>query len=187
VAVELRHRSWSDDLASTLALLNAHGAAWTQIDEPKFRFSIAQNQLPNVTTFYYMRLHGRNARTWWRHDRAEDRYDYLYSADELAPIAETADAAAHIVKKLYLYLNNHYSAKAVVNAAVLKHRLGLPNDGTYPDTFLERYPDVEGLVTPATALPGSRRAADTGRAPRRRRTGDTPVDRRSAPTGPGRR
>ena len=92
VAVELRHRSWSDDIGSTLTLLNQLGAAWVQIDEPKFRFSIAQNYLPNVTSFYYMRLHGRNAQKWWRHDRAEERYDYLYSALELKPFAETADA-----------------------------------------------------------------------------------------------
>src|SRR5262249_2952473 len=37
VAVELRHRSWSDAIGDTLALLNAFGAAWAQIDEPKFR------------------------------------------------------------------------------------------------------------------------------------------------------
>ena len=32
VAVELRHRSWSDAIAETLSLLNAFGAAWVQID-----------------------------------------------------------------------------------------------------------------------------------------------------------
>ena len=48
VAVELRHASWSDAFADTLALLNAFDAAWVQIDEPKFRFSIRQNFLPNV-------------------------------------------------------------------------------------------------------------------------------------------
>ena len=37
VAVELRHRSWSDDPRATLTLLETFGAAWTQIDEPKFR------------------------------------------------------------------------------------------------------------------------------------------------------
>ena len=61
VAVELRHRSWSDDAAEIFDLLHEHGAAWTQIDEPKFRFSIRQDLMPNVKTFYYMRLHGRNA------------------------------------------------------------------------------------------------------------------------------
>jgi uncharacterized protein YecE (DUF72 family) len=75
IAVELRHRSWSDSIADTLALLNGFGAAWVQIDEPKFRFSIRQNYLPNVTSFYYMRLHGRNAAQWWRHDKTEDRYN----------------------------------------------------------------------------------------------------------------
>ena len=80
VAVELRHRSWSDDFSSTLSLLNSHEAALTQIDEPKFKVSIRQNQLPNITGFYYMRLHGRNAAQWWKHDKSEDRYNYLYSA-----------------------------------------------------------------------------------------------------------
>jgi hypothetical protein len=56
-------------VADTLAMLNAFGAAWVQIDEPKFRFSIRQNYLPNVQTFYYMRLHGRNFAQWWRHDK----------------------------------------------------------------------------------------------------------------------
>src|SRR5439155_17357533 len=82
VAVELRHRSWSDRIGETLSLLNEWGAAWVQIDEPKFRFSIRQNYLPNVRGFYYMRLHGRNAAQWWRHDKSEDRYDYLYSSEE---------------------------------------------------------------------------------------------------------
>jgi len=40
IAVELRHRSWSDAFGETPATLNAFNAAWVQIDEPKFRFSI---------------------------------------------------------------------------------------------------------------------------------------------------
>ena len=102
VAVELRHRSWSDRIGDTLALLNELDAAWVQIDEPKFRFSIEQNYLPNVKSFYYMRLHGRNAQQWWRHEKAEDRYNYLYSPDELTEFSDTADAARQLVKKLYL-------------------------------------------------------------------------------------
>ena len=105
IAVELRHRSWSDDVGGTLTLLNGFGAAWVQIDEPKFRFSIRQNFLPNVTGCYYMRLHGRNAAKWWSHEKAEDRYDYLYSADELKEFSDTAAAAKTLVKKLYLYTN----------------------------------------------------------------------------------
>jgi uncharacterized protein YecE (DUF72 family) len=154
VAVELRHRSWSDAFGDTLALLNGFEAAWTQIDEPKFNFSIRQNFLPNIRGFYYMRLHGRNASQWWRHGKTEDRYDYLYSAKELKELTETADAARHIVKKVYLYANNHFSAKSVANAAMIKQQLGEPLDGEYPPEFVERYPAlahvvaVRGISTP---------------------------------------
>jgi uncharacterized protein YecE (DUF72 family) len=146
VAVELRHRSWSDAIDGTLSLLNTFGAAWVQIDEPKFRFSIRQNYLPNVQGFYYMRLHGRNAANWWRHDKSEDRYDYLYSADELKEFSETADASRRLVKKLYLYTNNHFSAKSVANAAMIKQQLGEPIEGDYPPGFVERYPELSGVV-----------------------------------------
>jgi len=158
VAVELRHRSWSDQVGDTLTLLNGFGAAWVQIDEPKFRFSIRQNYLPNVKGFYYMRLHGRNAAKWWTHEKAEDRYDYLYSDDELKEITETADAARHIVRKLYLYTNNHFSAKSVANAVMIKKQLGEPIEGEYSDAFLERYPGLEGTVrraVPALLRPSS--------------------------------
>ncbi|MBK5297802.1 MAG: DUF72 domain-containing protein [Vicinamibacteria bacterium] len=146
VAVELRHKTWSDRHGETLALLGRHHAAWTQIDEPKFRFSIRQNGLPNQDSVAYMRLHGRNAAQWWRHDAAEDRYNYLYSSAELEPIAETAVATKAIVKKAYLFLNNHFASKAVVNAVVLKHLIGAPITGTYPPEMVERYPELDGLV-----------------------------------------
>jgi uncharacterized protein YecE (DUF72 family) len=147
LAVELRHKTWSDSIGGTLELLNGFGAAWVQIDEPKFRFSIRQNYLPNVKGFYYMRLHGRNADQWWKHDKSEDRYNYLYSAGELREFTETADAAQQLVKKLYLYTNNHFSAKSVANAAMIKQQLGQPLEGEYPPAFLARYP---GVVTGQT-------------------------------------
>src|SRR5581483_3146530 len=124
VAVELRHKSWSDAIGDTLALLNEFKAAWVQIDEPKFKYSIRQNFLPNVEGFYYMRLHGRNAAQWWAHDKSEDRYNYLYSAEELEPFVETAKAVKQLVKKMYLYANNHFSAKSVANAAMIREQLG---------------------------------------------------------------
>ena len=150
VAVELRHRSWSDRIGETLSLLNEFGAAWVQIDEPKFRFSIRQNYVPNVQGFYYMRLHGRNAEHWWRHEKSEDRYDYLYSEGELKEFSETADAARRLVKKLYLYTNNHFSAKSVANAAMIKKQLGEPLDGEYTEEFVARYPELAGVVKSAS-------------------------------------
>jgi uncharacterized protein YecE (DUF72 family) len=147
LAVELRHRSWSDAIGDTVALLGAFGAAWVQIDEPKFRFSIRQNYLPNVTSFYYMRLHGRNAAQWWRPKASEDRYNYLYPADELREFAEISGAAKDLVKKSYLYTNNHFSSKSVVNAVMLKAQLGQPVEGEYPPELVDRYPEIAGLVT----------------------------------------
>jgi len=149
VAVELRHKSWSDRVADTLDVLNGFDAAWVQIDEPKFQFSIRQNYLPNVNGFYYMRLHGRNAAQWWKHDKSEDRYNYLYSAGELKEFTETAASARELVKKTYLYTNNHFSAKSVANAAMIKQQLGEPLEGEYPQELLDRYPELAGAVKAA--------------------------------------
>jgi uncharacterized protein YecE (DUF72 family) len=152
VAVELRHKTWSDRIGDTLALLNTFGAAWVQIDEPKFRFSIRQNYLPNVDGFYYMRLHGRNVAHWWRPEKSEDRYNYLYSGDELKEFSETAGAVKKLVKKLYLYTNNHFSAKSVANATMIKEQLGEPIEGEYPVTFVERYPELASVVKSDTPM-----------------------------------
>jgi uncharacterized protein YecE (DUF72 family) len=149
VAVELRHRTWSDALPQTLALLNEFRAAWVQIDEPKFRFSIRQNALPNIKGFYYMRLHGRNAKQWWHHAHSDDRYNYLYSAGELREFSETASAVREIVRKTYLYTNNHYSAKSVANAAMIKQQLGEPIEGDYPPEFVEQFPELADVITVA--------------------------------------
>jgi uncharacterized protein YecE (DUF72 family) len=157
VAVELRHRTWSDDPRETLKMLEAADAAWTQIDEPKFKLSIRQDLRPNVGAFYYLRLHGRNAKNWWKHETSEDRYNYLYTSEELEPIAEAVEDASRKVRKAYLYANNHFSAKSVANAAILKHQLGQDLPGEYPDEFVERYGDLKGLVkTIPTLIPGSK-------------------------------
>ena len=144
MAVELRHQSWSDDSRETLALLAEHDAAWAQIDEPKFKGSIRQTFAPNAKTFYYLRLHGRNAAQWWSHTNSEDRYNYLYSTEELEPFAEAAEAASRQVRKAYVYANNHFSAKSVANAAILKHTLGQPLPGAYPQAFVDAYPASKG-------------------------------------------
>lgn len=153
VAVELRHKTWSDSRDEVLRLLREFGAAWTQIDEPKFRLSIRQNLAPNVKDFYYLRLHGRNAEQWWKHAKSEDRYNYLYSEAELTPIAEAVRKAKAIVKKQYVYLNNHFAAKAVADAAVLRHMLDEPVETPVPAELVAHYPMLEGKVT---TLPPSR-------------------------------
>jgi uncharacterized protein YecE (DUF72 family) len=146
VAVELRHRSWSDARDEILSLLKTFGAAWAQIDEPKFKGSIRQSRTGDPGAFYYLRLHGRNAAQWWKHEKSEDRYNYLYSVEELQPFAEAAKEVTRKVKKAYLYANNHFSAKSVANAAILQHQLGQEVAGEYPETFVDHFPDLQGIV-----------------------------------------
>jgi hypothetical protein len=56
------------------------------------------------------------------------------------------------VKKLYLYTNNHFSAKSVANANMIKQQLGEPIEGEYTPEFMARYPDLfEGRTTPIRA------------------------------------
>lgn len=150
MAVELRHRSWSDAAADTDALLARHRAGLVLIDEPRFESSIALN--PSLVTTAdpsrpaYLRLHGRNAAAWWRPEQSEDRYNYLYSREELKPFVETATEAAKSGRQVFVYLNNHFSAKAVANAAIIKADLGQPVDGEYPEAMIDRYPDLAGIV-----------------------------------------
>jgi uncharacterized protein YecE (DUF72 family) len=145
LAVELRHRSWSD-APDTAQLLETHGAAWVQIDEPKFPSSIRQDLKGATPGLYYLRLHGRNAKQWWDHEEAEDRYNYFYSQEELAPIANTVRDIRAMVKKAYLFLNNHFSAQSVANATTLKKMLDEPVTARMPEEMVERFPDLAGIV-----------------------------------------
>jgi uncharacterized protein YecE (DUF72 family) len=145
LAVELRHRSWSDAGDDTRARLDAHRAAWALIDEPKFESSVQQSW-SEVQGLTYIRLHGRNAAKWWDHDESEDRYDYLYSTDELKPVANVVKNAASTGKRVLAYFNNHFSAKAVANAAVLRNDLNQSLPGEYPREMTERYPELAGIV-----------------------------------------
>jgi uncharacterized protein YecE (DUF72 family) len=76
LAVELRHRSWSDD-ENTARFLRENNVTWVKIDEPKFQSSIAV-EVPITSDTAYFRFHGRNIEMWWKGD-SETRYKYLYS------------------------------------------------------------------------------------------------------------
>ena len=57
------------------------------------------------------------------------------------------------MKKAYLYANNHFSAKSVASAAILKHKLEQELPGGYPPEFVERYPDLKGIVRELPVTP----------------------------------
>lgn len=142
----MRHRSWSDQNVATRALLDDQHAAWVQIDQPRIESAIRQEFVPNNADFLYVRFHGRNTANWWQHEQSEDRYNYLYSETELAPIAAKVNDARGLVKKAYLFLNNHFSAQSVANAATLRHLLDEPIRARMPAELVERYPELRGKV-----------------------------------------
>jgi uncharacterized protein YecE (DUF72 family) len=123
LAVELRHRSWSDD-SRTADFLREKRAAWVQIDEPKFAGSVAA-ELPVTAPLAYFRFHGRNAADWWTGDN-ETRYRYLYSPGEISGLAEKVKAAAAKAELLFAFFNNHWKAWAPRNANDMKRALQLP-------------------------------------------------------------
>ena len=154
LAVELRHKSW--DAEGTVDLLGGYGATRVLADEPfkplergRDSFSPTAKKSPDP---FYVRLHGRNRAAWWQHEATEDRYNYLYTPDELEPVAEIARDAAASGRRVLMYMNNHFSAKSVANAVILKRKLGEPIRGDYPPALVDRYPELEGVV-PTSGLP----------------------------------
>ena len=123
LAVELRHRSWSDD-ESTAVFLRERNIAWVQIDEPKFKTSVAA-EIPVTASMAYFRFHGRNAKEWWTGD-SETRYRYFYSAEEIEELAERVREAAAETRLLFAFFNNHWQGYAPRNAVDLKKSLQLP-------------------------------------------------------------
>jgi len=122
LAVELRHRSWSDD-HNTASMLKENKVAWVQIDEPKFQSSIAAD-VPVTSDMAYFRFHGRNAEMWWRGD-SETRYKYLYSTEEINELAENVKNASKKTKLLFAFFNNHWHGYAPRNAVDIKKALQL--------------------------------------------------------------
>jgi uncharacterized protein YecE (DUF72 family) len=123
LAVELRHRSWSDD-NNIAQLFIENNVSWVSIDEPKFPSSIA-TETPLTSDMAYFRFHGRNKETWWS-GNAETRYKYLYSDEELKELADRVNAAADKTRLLFAFFNNHWQGYAPRNALSLMKLLQLP-------------------------------------------------------------
>ena len=123
LAVELRHRSWSDD-RTIPAFLRERNIAWVNIDEPKFESSVAAD-IPLTADFAYFRFHGRNAREWWT-GNGETRYRYLYDNEEIEELAARMRPKLGNVQNMFAFFNNHWQAYAPRNANDLKKALQMP-------------------------------------------------------------
>lgn len=147
--VELRHRSWSDRAKETKSLMSEFGASWALIDEPKFGSSVKQVFEPGGQIFY-LRLHGRNRDKWWTHGEAWERYDYLYSPQEIEEIGQRLKSMARAhsegVRKAFVFFNNHARGQAVVNAIMLCHELGVPVEARPIDALVKKFPQISGLI-----------------------------------------
>jgi uncharacterized protein YecE (DUF72 family) len=137
--VEFRHRSWLADehRAASLAFLERIGASYVTVDAP--RSETARNLVPTVVATTsptaYVRLHGRNLATWnKRGGSAAERFDYLYSDEELGEWLEPLRELAGQADQAFAFFNNNASspdpenplgrvAQAATNARQLRRLL----------------------------------------------------------------
>jgi uncharacterized protein YecE (DUF72 family) len=120
LALEVRHSTFQND--DFVRFLDERGVAWVNVDQPLFHDSV--KPADTVTgPVGYARLHGRNFEKWFAHAETWERYNYLYSKEELAPWVDRIGNMAR-AKETYVIMNNHFRGQAVVNAVDLKEALG---------------------------------------------------------------
>jgi uncharacterized protein YecE (DUF72 family) len=107
-AVEFRSRGWW--VPETWEMLSRFSVGFVCVDAPGL-----PDNLVTTTDFAYIRIHGRAQKPW---------YNYLYTEEELRPWASKVRDAEASVNRVYLYLNNHHMAYAVVNSLQLLRLLG---------------------------------------------------------------
>jgi uncharacterized protein YecE (DUF72 family) len=146
VAVEFRHDSWLRE--KTLEFLRSNRITLCHIDQPALAHCIRPGTDVTTDTGYY-RLHGRNAKNWFREKQEVygGRYDYLYSEAELGELLSRIKRVAEKTKRTFVIFNNHKDAKAFSNALQLKARLTPGAKLRAPATLLSRYPVLRACAT----------------------------------------
>lgn len=132
-ALEVRHSSFQND--GFVGFLNEHDVSWVNVDQPLFHDSVKPADTVSGPVAY-VRFHGRNYEKWFAHQESWERYNYLYSPEELAPWVGRIESMAQ-ERDTYVITNNHFRGQAIVNAAELKQSLGL--GGTLPPQLNEVY------------------------------------------------
>jgi uncharacterized protein YecE (DUF72 family) len=150
--VEVRHESWNQP--ETIAEFMRHNVGFCNIDQPLLGRSLAPTE--HVTSGVgYVRLHGRNYEHWFEsgfdsgsdgdHRNRDDRYNYLYKPAELEKWKEKIEIIARRAESTYVIANNHFQAKAAVNALELRHLLGGKRVRA-PETLVKHYPELNEMV-----------------------------------------
>jgi uncharacterized protein YecE (DUF72 family) len=152
LVVEVRHDTWNSP--DTLALLHEHGAGICNIDQPIIGKSLAPSAQA-TSPVGYIRLHGRRYDTWFSDDEtipAHERYNYLYSAEELEPWVARVKKVSVNTHNTFVVTNNHYQGKAVVNALQL---IGILKGAKVkvPEPLRQHYPQLEEIADTPPAEP----------------------------------
>lgn len=143
LVVEVRHASWN--IPPFYEYLRERGVGFCNIDQPLFRGSLEASAVSTGPTGY-IRLHGRNRDDWFRNEAGRDeRYNYLYSMDELAEWNERIDALRADSEVIYVITNNHYKGKAVCNALELAAR-SMGGLVPVPPVLLRTYPRLRAIA-----------------------------------------
>lgn len=128
IAVEFRNGSWLTEhhRGEVFTFLRDNGITYVTADEPQYGTMATVPFLPEVTTdIAYFRLHGRNRDAWLKKGgETSHRYDYLYSAAELADFAATAKKVSEKAKTVFLMFNNCRAGHAMKNALEILKILG---------------------------------------------------------------
>jgi uncharacterized protein YecE (DUF72 family) len=135
LALEVRHSTFQNQ--EFFDFLNEHAVAWVNVDQPLFHDSVKPSDAM-TGPLAYARLHGRNYEKWFAHGETWERYNYLYSKEELEPWVSRIQTMA-AAKETYVVTNNHFRGQAIVNAVELEESLGL--DAKMPPQLKETYPD----------------------------------------------
>jgi uncharacterized protein YecE (DUF72 family) len=137
LVVEVRHTSWNNE--EVYEWLAEREVGICNIDQPVFKRSIRPAAL-TTSSVGYIRLHGRNYENWFREKAPRDeRYNYLYSLDELDPWLVRIKEVAKQTRETYVITNNHFRGQAVVNAVEIKSALE-EEPVPAPEPLFEVYP-----------------------------------------------
>src|SRR5271165_1632238 len=143
-AVEVRHATWNNP--ETIAYFAERNVSFCNIDQPQIGRSLEPTS--HVTSAIgYVRLHGRNYDQWFEADNAVDRYNYLYKSSELTGWKARIEEIAQKAKVTFVVTNNHFEAKAGVNALQLKHML-TGRRVLAPEPLLAKYPELREIADP---------------------------------------
>jgi uncharacterized protein YecE (DUF72 family) len=129
LAIEFRNRNWAvgDQLQSTIDFLQKNHAIFVNVDAPASdHFMVMPSDVDEVTNskVAYLRLHGRNAKAYITGKTVAARFDYDYSDDEIAEVAERSRKLAREARELHVIFNNNNLDYAPHAALRLRKALG---------------------------------------------------------------